>query len=217
MLAMLIILSGNRAGAMMAFLGTCLNALPLLQRPRRLIRVALAALLLATTGFLLLHDTYGGQRMLSTKNTRQAQWNTNTEIISRAPIFGHGWVYVGSTAGYANLHSMYYQVTAEMGFVGLVMFLVCSGTVLVQWGLIYRRLGRVPIGCEFAILPLTFIASVMVLGLVETAGMAGTTPDALFWGFGLGLIDRLPTLLQLEFRAMRRRWRYSHTTVPGVA
>lgn len=215
-LAVLVVLSGNRSGALMAFVGTCITALPLLQRPRKMVPILLGAVTLVALGFLLLRDTYGGQRMFLTKNTRTTQWNTNTDIIAQAPIFGHGWIYTGSSTGYANLHSMYYQVAAEMGIVGLVMFLACSMAILLQWFQVYRGLPRVPVGSEFVILPLTFIASVLVLGLFETAGMAGTSADALFWGFGVGLIDRLPGLLQQESVSMRRRWRYTHTAVPGV-
>jgi len=216
LLAVLIVLSGNRSGALVAFVGTCVTAFPLLQRPRKLIPALFALVVLVGIGFLFLRDTFGMQRMFTLVNTRTTQWHSDANIISQAPLFGHGWVYVGRDAGYANLHSMYFQVTAEIGFVGLALFLGCSVTVLLHWYMVYRRLGRIPLGSEFVMLPMTFVVGVLVLGIFETAGMAGTSADGLFWGFGVGLVDRLPALLQQEARSLKLRARYGRRPVPGV-
>lgn len=216
LLAVMVTLSGNRSGGLVAAVGMCVTAYPLLQRPRKLVPLLVAAAALAAVGFLVLRDTFGLQRMLTLTNTRTTQWNSDMDIISQAPIFGHGWIYTGRDSGYANLHSMYYQVTAEMGLVGLFLFFVCTLAVLVQWYHSFRQLRRIPLGSEFVMLPLTFVLGVLVMGVFETAGMAGTSADVLFWGFGIGLVDRLPALLRQEARAAGLRMRYAGGPVPGV-
>jgi O-antigen ligase len=208
LLLALIALTGNRSGFLVAVVGSGITALPLLQRPRRLIPVAIVLLLLAVGAFLALHDTYGMQRVFSLTNTRETQWRTNVEIISRSLLFGHGWIFSGRDAGYANLHSMYFQILAEMGIVGILLFTACLMPFFMQWYHCYRSLGRIPRGCEFSILPLTFVAAALVMGLFETAALAGTLPDTLFWGFGVGLVDRLPALLRQESLKTKVRLRY---------
>jgi len=216
MLVMLIVLSGNRSGALVSAVGMCLTAIPLLGRPRRLITVALIAALLGTVGFLCLRDTYGMERMFSLANTRESQWITNKIIFSKSPIFGHGWIFAGTDTGYVNLHSMYFQILAEMGIVGLSLFVGCMMPILIQWLHVYRALRRIPVGAEFVVLPLVFISAALVMGIFETAAMAGTMPDALFWGFGIGLIDRLPALLKRQSQVAAQGMRHPYRFAPGM-
>jgi len=215
LLLALIAVSGNRSGFLVALVGACLTALPLTQRPRRLMVIGFAVILLAGGTFIALQDTYGMQRMFSLANTRDALWRMNVEIISRSPLFGHGWVYGGRDIGYANLHSMYYQILAEMGIVGAALFAVCLMPILLQWYHCYRSVGRIPRGAEFVILPLTFIAGALVMGLFEVGALAGVLPDTLLWGFGIALVDRLPALLQQEQRKAKARARYGGRPVGG--
>jgi O-antigen ligase len=210
-----IALTGSRSGLLVALAGTLLAALPLLQQPRRLLPAAIVVVLLAAGVFLMLRDTFGMQRMFSLTNTRASQWQSNLDMISHAPLFGHGWIYAGRDSGYANLHSMYYQILAEMGIVGAVLFAGCLMPVLLQWYHCYRSVGRVARGSEFVILPAMLIGASLVMGIFETSALAGTLPDTLLLGFAIGMTDRLPALLQRERLKAKSRIRYGWRPAAG--
>ena len=213
--AMLIVLSGNRTGALAAAVGLFVTSLPLLRQPRKFVLLVGTASILVTIVFFYLGDTYGMQRMFTLANTRETQWYTNSIIVAQAPVFGHGWIYAGPQSGYANLHSMYFQILAEMGFVGLLLFLSCLALIMLQWYQVYRPVRHFPRGSEFVMLPATFIVLTLAIGLFETGPLAGVMPDTLLLGFGVGLIDRLPRLLKQESKSRLSRYRFGALPVPG--
>jgi O-antigen ligase len=216
LLTILIALAGSRSAVLVVLVGFALLAVPLLGRPRKLIPVLASVVLFAAAAAIFLRGTYGMQRIMTTTNTRVQAWDSNMDVVSRAPIFGHGWIYVGREAGYANLHSMYFQILAEMGIVGMLLFVGCMTSVILRWYHVYRSVGRTPPGAEFVMLPIVFIAGALVMGLFEVGVLAGVQPDTMLLGFGIALVDRLPFLLSQHARSRKAALKYRAHPVPGV-
>lgn len=201
LLAAIIALTGSRSAAAVAVVGFLAQAVPLASRPGRLAIAACIAAVLFFVGASYLGDTAGGSRLFSLANTRAIQWEGNWQVFTRAPVFGFGWIFSADMRR-SNMHSMYFQIACEMGFVGIAVFLVCGLLVIMTAARNYRFLRQHRAFSDVLLLPPCLIIGALVLGLGESSPLMGSTPDTLLWGFGIGLIDQLPRLL------LRERQRY---------
>jgi O-antigen ligase len=192
-------LTGSRGGIGCAALATAVLAVPLVKRPSLLL---LAACVMGITVYfgadLLPASTLERFGDFSTA-TRQSVWLNSYQLISDAPIFGHGWVYntVTGAIATANQHSIYLQVLVETGLVGLTLMLMSLLIVLWQsWQTLHQtKLWQLPVAPIY--LGFALLSCVVSGGAFEAGPMVGTTINALFFGFSIGLLGAARPMLDL--------------------
>lgn len=192
--------TGSRAGMGMALLAAMIILMPLARRPMRF--VAVSVLVSITIYLVVIYvQPEGADRFLDLQNTREHIWRSAWELVVERPLFGHGWVYGRSVFGSiasANLHSMYLQVLAEIGILGGIAFLlamICAGGKLLGAMRLALKTG---VGQPAVHLVMAMLAATLANGIFEAAALVGTSPNALFFGFSIGLVDRLRQLILSE-------------------
>jgi hypothetical protein len=126
---------------------------------------------------------------------RQAFW-AKTLDSNKNWIFGNGTLLEDDGNGRAtvsNLHSMYVQILYELGFCG-VFVLLLSFLYAVMKSI--RVMFKCPLPEKW--LAYALIALPMVIGLAESLPLAGNSISTVWWGMGLGLLDRLDSLQSAE-------------------
>jgi O-antigen ligase len=190
-------LTGSRGGIGCAVIGAAILGVPLVKRPGLLL--AAACLLGLTVYFgvdLLPASTLQRFGDLSTL-TRQSVWVNSYELIEDAPLLGHGWIYntVTGSIATANQHSIYLQVLVETGFVGFALMMAALAAVVWQsWRTLREtRLWQLPVSPIY--LGLALLSCVISGGAFEGGPMVGTTINALFFGFSVGLLGAARRML----------------------
>ena len=133
---------------------------------------------------------------METKNTRSGMWNWTIRKFNESPVIGKGWLSWGGTSS-ANTHNIYLHVLAESGVIGGVLFL---GMLFRLFSIHRVNTSSLKAGTDhydFTPLGAGILASVLLHGMVESSTLLGTSTNALFLGFAVGLLDRA-TLLNSE-------------------
>jgi O-antigen ligase len=185
-------MTGSRAsfGSLTVAAGCLL--LPVVRRPW------IAAIWLVLLGgiamFVLSYiDSDSAARMVDFSNTRQGVWQHVLSEASASPVFGRGaWMdSARNRVAWGNAHSLYIQVFYEIGIVGSLVF---AAWLLVQGHRTLHCLRTLQIP-EKWLIP-AFFAIPLGIGVFEAGPLLGASSLALFWGFSVGLADRLPAIAQ---------------------
>lgn len=203
-LAVTLLYTGSRGAAGYAVVGAVILATPLVRRPALLIVAALvgaAGVSLVMKLFSIETTERLGEVNL---DTRESVWAEALAYFADSPLIGQGWVYQyasrdeGSTQ---NMHSIYFQTLAETGLFGFVLLAITLTAIGVRclwaWRFTLRTGYEIPT-VHFA---LAVVGAVFAHGLFESGSFTGATLGAVILGLGLGLLDRIPELYQLEFAA----------------
>lgn len=204
-LAVGLLYTGSRGGAAAAVIGCTIVAVPLVRRPGVLLLSVTGVVLTVGTILHFLGSTEGLERITDTSlSTRDAPWTSAREFFSSSPVIGHGWIYTtkdrpgGSTQ---NLHSMYWQILAETGLVGMLLFVVALLGMIATWLRVRRSLA----GQREAISLLWLAGALCTMsfanGLVESSPLLGTSLHALVLGIAVGLMDQIPRIAGQEWMA----------------
>lgn len=124
-------------------------------------------------------------------NTRLNIWKASLKVIGEKPIFGHGAGCEATSSALSeygvnrpHAHSLFLELSCELGLVGLVFFLVVLGFLLydiiklIKIGGIYRRLG------------VAFIAAIVGFIVSSTTEFTMQTPKELqFFMLFLGTVE----------------------------
>ena len=128
-----------------------------------------------------------------TRNTRTGMWNWTLKKYGESPLYGKGWLSWGGTSS-VNTHNIYLHVLAECGIIGAIVFL----GMLVKIFSVYREdIAAIKAGMDphdFTYFGAGILASMLLHGMVESSTLLGTSTNALFLGFSVGLLDRATTL-----------------------
>lgn len=204
-LAVGLLYTGSRGGAAAAIIGCTILAVPFVKRPGVLVLSVSAMLVVVATILHFLGSTEGLERMTDTSlGTRDAPWTAACEFFTSSPLIGVGWVYTtkdrasGSTQ---NLHSMYWQILAETGVLGMALFTVALLGMIAAWLRLRRWLAGDREAMSFLWLSAALCTMTFANGLVESSPLLGTTLHALVLGFGIGLIDQLPRVAWAQAQA----------------
>lgn len=139
-----------------------------------------------TSGFDRITSADDGTR---SADTRTPVWNWAMKRFYWNPVFGVGWMHYGTSC--ANVHSIYILILAECGLIGgffFYLFLIkipttflsnlqVTDTHSVSYDLIFFAGG--------------ILASHLLHGLVESSTLFGSTVNCIFFGFGVGILDRV--------------------------
>lgn len=188
----IVLMTGSRAsfGALVISAG-CLF-LPLLRRPV-VAGIWMGLFAIALTVMLTFITPESASRMLDTANTRMGVWSRVFNGILDSPLYGNG-SYLDDLPRlgritWGNAHSVYLQIVYETGLIGAIVFL---GWLFIQARQTLFCLRTLSIQ-EKWLLP-AFLAIPLGIGLFESGPMLGASSLALFWGFAVGMADRLPEI-----------------------
>lgn len=199
-LALVILYTGSRGAVGMAVIGSAVVAVPLVKRPGLFITSAAFVSVIAYIGLGLIADHARTRLGHVPEHLREDVWGMAMTYFREAPVFGQGWVHSqgilpqGAIPSTQNLHSIYFQVLAEIGFVGFFFFLLAMLFVGLKLLGSWRYAIQFPSAKPYAYLMVGFFAAIFAHGFVESATFVGTTVNAVLLGWTIGMIDRLPKL-----------------------
>lgn len=213
-----IVYTGSRGAAGMALIGSFILLIPLARRPVLLTTIAIFIGSTVFIGMGIL-ETDAAERLGQVDfDTRQGVWADGMAMVRESPVWGQGWVYnplTDEAAMTRNLHSIYLQVLAETGAMGLLLLGVVIVFVLFFALSTYRSTLYATASHQYSYFAVAMMGSVFAHGVIESGAFVGTTANALLLGLSLGLIDRLPQLAQDEL-AMLDEWWESHESEATV-
>ncbi len=191
-LGLTLVPSGSRTAFGASIIILLLNIFSHMKRLRHLLVATVVLGITSWVFFISMAKVPDLIRVMNTKieTGRLAMWEG---IIAHnpSPLFGIGTYLQKSVGGrivWGNTHSIYIQIYYEAGVLGLLVFSGVMCFVLWHSIRVYRTV----------ILPEKWLAFAMLIlplsvGLFESAPIFGMCMPSLWWGMGLGLIDRLPS------------------------
>ncbi len=194
MAAVCVLASGSRAAVGQSVIAALLMGLPMLKRPFLPLSLGLvsAVILWAVmpSGAEQAYDRYTSINFAN----RAGMWSYATEQFLTSPIIGTGWVYDDAnraSGATANLHSIYFQVLAELGIIGIVFF----GATIVVGFVGYLRLWRLArqhgIQTRWVFTGAAFAAAALAHGLAESSTLLPGTINLLLLGMGFAMLGPL--------------------------
>lgn len=199
MLGIIILYTGSRGSLGMAFIGGVILGFPLVKRPGLFLVSAAFIGIVMYFGLGLVAEHVRERLFHVPEQVRATIWGKTFETFKEAPVFGHGWVYnvgvLGEATGTSNRHTMYLQILAEIGIVGMMFFTLTLAYLGFKGYAAWRYLIRSPEGVGFGYLMPALLLALLAHGVVESSTIVGTTINAILLGFSVALIDRLPVLL----------------------
>ncbi len=199
--SLVLIATGSRGGVGMAAIGGFALLVPLVKRP-----VVLGVTLAAVGATLYLVVGYVSpesfERLQDTSfATRGEPWEMAMNAWRESPLIGKGWSPTDATRlGWStqNFHSIYFQVLAETGLVGIGFFAVALLYCGVRGLRMYAQVRHNPVAAGYAVLALGFVVGTLAHGLAEAGTILGSNINALILPMALGLFDRIPELLRQQ-------------------
>lgn len=197
----IIMATGSRGSFMMVALGSIFIMRPVLKKNMFmatfiiLIPVVVYYLFTETLSGSQAPTTSGFERITSTEDgtrsadTRAPVWDWAMKRFKKSPVIGVGWIHFGNNS--ANVHSVYILILAECGLIGALLFFL----VLIK--LPSTFLSHLQITEDHsASYDLTFfaggvLAAHLLHGMVESSTLFGSTVNCLFFGLGIGILDRV--------------------------
>jgi O-antigen ligase len=197
----IIMATGSRGSFMMVALGFIFIMRPVLKKNMFmatfiiLIPVVVYYLFTETLSGSQAPTTSGFERITSTEDgtrsadTRAPVWDWAMKRFKTSPVIGVGWMHFGNNS--ANVHSVYILILAECGLIGALLFFL----VLIK--LPSTFLSHLQITEHHsASYDLTFfaggvLAAHLLHGMVESSTLFGSTVNCLFFGLGIGILDRV--------------------------
>lgn len=198
-----ILATGSRGGLLMAVSGGGIIALPYAKHPKRFAAIVLV-FAAVSYGVLSLVELQRLDRFTDfTSNTREGVWKNAWRQFGKSPVIGQGWIASGRGST-ANVMNIYLQTLVETGLVGAGLFAGCLIVIAKRAKSMYLSL-RNPLNPArtLGFLAIGLTAAVLLHGTAESAAFLGSTLNALLFGFGVGLIDRLPELALCQNMTMR--------------
>jgi len=125
--------------------------------------------------------------------TRMGVWTAHWQQFLDAPLIGHGWLYRDMFKGYnssVNTHSMYIQMLAEMGLLGVCVVVSCFGFIFYHGWNTWRMTLPLQHLRSVATLAWACVPAVLAYGVVESGPLMGSSINALLLALGVALFDK---------------------------
>lgn len=190
--------TGSRGAAGEAAIGCFVIAIPLFKRPGMLLVVGTIVASAVLFTFVTANTDAPDRLIHGSLETREGIWAFARSQFAEAPLFGKGWIY-NTTAGALssrNMHSIYLQTAVEVGLLGLTVMSLTLLFVFSRGFQMFKFVKRTGIETQAAYLSWAFVIAVLGHGIIEAGSIRGSTINGLMLPFGLGLFDRLPTLVR---------------------
>lgn len=209
-LAIIILYTGSRGAAGQAAIGCFIIGIPLMRRP------VLAATVLAISALIVYValetiDLRATERIQeATLQSREQPWAVAMETFRENPMLGAGWVYnvERGVPTAANMHSIYMQMLAEAGLVGILIMafaLIATGARVVRnYKFVLNYSNPLTVERTAMYFALGGFFAVLAHGAIEAGTVRGSTVNGVLLAFAIGLADRIPELLREERAAERQ-------------
>ena len=196
--------TGSRGAVGEAALGCFVIAIPLFKRPGMLIVVGAIVGIAVLFTFITAGSDAPVRLLHGSLETREGIWAYARSQFAEAPLFGKGWIYNTTERGLSsrNMHSIYLQTAVEVGLLGITVMGIMLLVVITRGIGMFKYVKSVGIETHTVYLAWAFVIAVLGHGIIEAGSVRGGTINGLMLPFGLGLFDRLPTLV----RAARQQW-----------
>ena len=194
MCAACILASGSRAAVLQAVVAAFLMGLPLIKRP--ILPLTLGALSAGILAWLMPSGSQSAYARLQRGEGayRGGEWGAAIEEFLRSPFIGVGWAYTEeSRAGgtTVNFHSIYFQILAELGLLGVAMFTtlmaVLGWSYFSLWWLARQYQART----RWIFVGLAFVAAPLAHGIGEASTMMPGTINLMMLGLGFAMTGPL--------------------------
>ena len=139
-----------------------------------------------TSGFDRITSTEEGAR---SADTRTPVWHWAMKRFYWNPVFGVGWMHFGT--GSVNVHSIYILVLCECGLVGAFFFFLFLIKIPTTFISNLQVLDTQSVSYYLVYFAGGMLAAHLLHGLVESSTLFGSTVNCVFFGFGIGLLDRV--------------------------
>lgn len=212
-LALAIVSSGSRGGAFMSAIGIFACAFPLIKRPVLLGFTLLVVYFVG--GFILDAVSPTASERLGDLSfeTRRIEWAKAWTYFFESPFIGQGWVMDeggregGSTQ---NMHSVYMQVLAETGVLGMMLFGAMIGFVLWRAFTLYLFARTHHADTRYVYFTVGLMGALLAHCMAESSTIMGSNINGIMLPFTIGLVDRLREMLAVETQPALPRHRSAY-------
>jgi O-antigen ligase len=191
-LGIIIIYTGSRGSAGGALIGCFFCFLPVVRSPLRLFGSCLAILVVVLAIAWGIESAQATERLVEFSFDNRADiWGYGWQLFRDSPVIGQGWIStksIGTVSSTDNLHSIYVNLLAETGAVGITIFILMMLFLFGRCVSVYRLVSL----DRIAFLAMGGMAAVFAHGFVESGALMGSTINSFLMGFSVGLLDRVP-------------------------
>ena len=142
-----------------------------------------------TGGFDRITSSEDGTR---SADTRAPVWTWAMKRFWWNPVIGCGWMHYGNSS--ANVHSIYILILAECGLIGayfFFLFLIKIPTTFLTNLQVTNTNGA---SYDLIFFAGGMVAAHLLHGLVESSTLFGSSVNCVFFGFGIGILDKIMDL-----------------------
>ena len=121
--------------------------------------------------------------------TKTSWWTWAMKRFWWNPVFGCGWMHYGNSS--ANVHSIYILVLAECGLIGayfFFLFLIKIPTTFLSNLQVMNTNGS---SYDLIFFARGMVAAHLLHGMVESSTLFGSSVNCIFFGFGIGILDKI--------------------------
>jgi len=195
-LAIVIVYTGSRSALFMCFIGVGVTAAPLVKRPIAMMATGAVVVGIVFLLMSVVEQNEATERLFEVDlyESREGKIEDGVSFFSEKPVFGQGWVYLVTGSGKTatmNLHNIYFQILAETGAFGGLIF-ACVMAVAFFRGLLLLRLLKESGGhcTDVAHHCVGMTLAVLGQGVAESSTLMGATVNGLMLTFGFGMMEQ---------------------------
>jgi len=198
MAAACILASGSRAAVLQSVVPALIMGLPMIKRP--IFPLTLGVISAAILWYLMPSGTQSVYRRLDRQEgtNRGSEWGAAIEEFVDSPFIGSGWSYTedarvgGSTA---NFHSIYFQILAELGLLGVICFGILLCVVFWNYFALWRLARQNSVPTRWVFTGLAFTMAPLAHGVAEASTLMPGTINLLMLGMGFAFTGPLREMI----------------------
>jgi len=197
MAAALILASGSRAAVLQSVVPALIMGLPMVKRP--IFPLTLGAISAAILWYIMPSGTQSAYaRLESSGSNRGEPWGAAMETFLQSPFVGSGWSFTEETrlsGSTANFHSIYFQVLAELGLLGVIFFGILLAMVFWNYFVLWRLARQNNVRTRWVFTGLGFTLAPLAHGIAESSTFMPGTINLLMLGMGFALTGPLREMI----------------------
>jgi len=190
MCAACILASGSRAAVLQSVVPAMIMGLPLIKRP--ILPLTLGAVSAAILWYLMPSGTQSVYTRFERAEgaNRTSEWGAAVQEFLSSPLVGVGWAYTEETrigGSTANFHSIYFQILAELGLVGLALFGIALAVVGWSYFSLWRLARQHHVQTRWVFAGLAFTLAPLAHGVAEASTLMPGTINLMMLGMGFAM------------------------------
>lgn len=193
-----ILASGSRAAVLQSVVPAMIMGLPLIKRP--ILPLGLGLVSAAILWYIMPGGTQSAYARLQRGEGayRGEEWGAAIQEFQRSPFIGTGWAYTTETrlgGSTANFHSIYFQILAELGIMGMVFFALLLAIIGWNYFNLWRLARQHSAQTRWVFAGLAFVCAPLAHGVAEASTLMPGTINLLMLGMGFALTGPLREMI----------------------